>query len=276
MILRKLYYALSPNLRFKARKLFYLPFDLLDGIIGKRPKYVPPKGDIFIGSGDFVQQGNHHLELLISHLNLKPNETVLDIGCGMGRTAFPLATYLSQDAKYEGFDIVKKGVDWCNSKIKAYFPNFNFTYIPLDNDLYLKSKNQASDFVFPYESRTFDKVILFSVFTHMQIAEIENYLNEIKRVLKPEGLCLATFFIYNRRTESKISKQKQFNFPIQKEGYRLMDAKVKSANIAIEKAKLDQMISNSGLKKIKIIEGYWKDGLEKEDNDFQDILILGR
>ncbi len=276
MILRKIYYRLSPNLRFVVRKLLYLPIDTFESISGNRPKYVPPKGDIFIGSGDFIKQGNHHLELLKKHLNLKQNDSVLDMGCGMGRTALPLTKYLNSTARYEGFDVVKKAIEWCNSGIKKDFPNFNFTHIPLHNDLYLKSEGQASNFVFPYKDQCFDKVFLFSVFTHMQITEIENYLKEINRVLKPKGLCMATFFIYDDQTEKKISKQKNFNFPIQKKGYRLMDAQVKSANIAIEKVNLENIIFSSGLKIIKLIEGYWENGFKKQEIDFQDILILDK
>lgn len=273
MTLRKIYYRLSPKLRFTARKIFYLPTDLFELVSGRRQKHVPPKGDIFIGSGDFIQQGKHHLKLLKKHLDLSPDDYVLDIGCGMGRTALPLTSFLSPNSKFEGFDVVKKGIDWCNSKIKKDFPNFNFTYISLNNDLYHKSENQAREYIFPYASNSFDKAFLFSVFTHMQLPEIENYLKEIERVLKPKGVCLATFFIYDE-SEKEITRLKQFKFPIQKEGCRLMDKKVKSANIAIDRMKLDQMILGTKLYQVKVIEGYWNNGKKKSDNDFQDIVIL--
>ncbi|WP_417942051.1 hypothetical protein [Flavobacterium sp. RS13.1] len=65
MSLRSVYYSLTPKSRLLIRKLYYYPVDILDGILGKKNKYVPNKGDIFIGSGDFLAQGKHHLELLI-------------------------------------------------------------------------------------------------------------------------------------------------------------------------------------------------------------------
>lgn len=43
----------------------------------------------------------------------------MDIGSGIGRTAVPLTKFLNPDARYEGFDVVKKGVKWCNAKIKT-------------------------------------------------------------------------------------------------------------------------------------------------------------
>ncbi len=75
-------------MRLIARKLVYFPIDIWNGLFGKRHKFELPKGDIYIGSGDFIAQGKHQLDLLKEHANLKPNDTVLDIGSGIGRTAF--------------------------------------------------------------------------------------------------------------------------------------------------------------------------------------------
>jgi len=86
-LLRNFYYFLSPNKRLLARRLFYLPVDFWKSITGKRHKYEPPKGKIYIGSGDFLEQGIHHLDLLKKYIDLNPNDNVLDIGCGIGRTA---------------------------------------------------------------------------------------------------------------------------------------------------------------------------------------------
>lgn len=277
MSLRKLYYFLSPNLRSLARKLYYLPIDIYETLISRRQKYEPKKGDIYVGSGDFIKQGEHHLYLLREYAYLGKSDYVLDIGSGIGRTAVALTKYLNKEAKYEGFDVVEKGVKWCNSKIKRDFPNFNFAYVPLNNDLYNTSVKKASKFKFPYEKDTFDVVFLFSVFTHMKISEIDNYLSEIQRVLKPKAKCLATFFLYNSENENKISSIKNFGFPVKKEGFRLMSENVKSANIAIEENLLKQMISTKKLKIVSIMDGVWKSEFSSRksiSNEYQDIVIL--
>ena len=272
---RKLYYKLSPDMRLLVRKLFFLPVDLWETVTGKRHKYEPPKGDIYIGSGDFIKQGKHQLELLKEYISLKPDDAVLDVGSGIGRTAVPLTEYLTAEGRYEGFDAVEKGVNWCNKKIKKDFPNFNFIFVPLKNDLYNNSKNEAERFTFPYEDNSFDKVFLFSVFTHMTVKEIANYLCEIKRVLKPEGLCLATLFIYIGENEEMIAYRNHFLFPFAAEDYRLMSKDVKSANIALKEELLDKLILQSNLKRIKTIEGYWKDNISNHGkNNFQDMVIL--
>ncbi len=275
MSLRKLYYSLSPNLRFIARKIYYSPIDAWETLSRKRHKYEPLKGDIYTGSGDFIKQGNHHLELLIKHISLVPSDHVLDIGSGIGRTASALTNYIDKNGSYKGFDVVKKGVDWCKNRITKDNLNFEFLYVPLQNDLYNQSIGDAKAFTFPYKNDSFTKSFLFSVFTHMQKDEIENYLKEISRVLKPSGQCLATFFTYNQETENFTASNPGFNFPVNKETHRLMNAEVTAANIALFEPELDRMIAAAGLEKRAFIPGFWRDqGLKAKGRDFQDVLIL--
>jgi len=262
-------------MRLKARKLFFLPSDIVKKMSGKRAQYEPPRGDVYIGSGNFIKQGKHQFNLLKKHMALLPEDHLLDIGSGIGRTAAPLTQFLNKNGSYCGFDVVEKGVKWCNENIHRDFSNFNFIFAPLNNDLYNNCEEKADKFTFPYPKNSFNKAFLFSVFTHMKIEEIQNYLCEIKRVLQPSGLCLATFFIYNQKNENQIATREGFQFPIKKEGFRLMDEKVQAANIAIDEVLLDKMIATAGLLKIKMIDGFWKDfSLKNADIDFQDVVIL--
>ncbi|MCD9575621.1 class I SAM-dependent methyltransferase [Flavobacterium soyae] len=275
MNLRSLYYAISPKSRFLVRKIYYFPADFWNSLNRNKNKYEPKKGDIFIGSGDFLSQGKHHLELLKEYTSLQPDYSVLDVGCGIGRAAVPLTQYLSTKGKYEGFDVVKKGIDWCRKNISKDFSNFNFQHISLNNDLYNLTNQKAENFKFPYEDNSFDTVFLFSVFTHMQPKEVQNYLNEIYRVLKPDGKCLSTFFLYDDQNEEYISKEnKGFCFPYQKENYRLMNEKVPSANIAFKEELLFEMIQTSQLKLENKIYGTWSNRAVNDLFDYQDILIL--
>lgn len=67
---RNLYYLLNPTLRRMVRRIYYFPIDFIDRIIGKRDKLTPPKGKVFVGSGDFKLQGERLLSQLIKHANL--------------------------------------------------------------------------------------------------------------------------------------------------------------------------------------------------------------
>jgi SAM-dependent methyltransferase len=279
--LRKIWYNLSANQRFLIRKLYYFPADFKDSLTGKRHKYVAPRGYIYTGSpakaDDYLKQGKQQVELLREFIDLKPEDQVLDIGSGVGRTAIALTEYLNEKGSYHGFDAVEEGVSWCNNTIAKDFSNFKFDYVSLDNDLYNKSDIKADKFIFQYKDEQFDKVFLFSVFTHMMVSEIENYFKEIRRVLKPGGKCFTTLFYYNEQNEDYIASMENFNFPVVKDGYRLMSDKVKSANIALSETKLDEMITASGLIMVTKVDGFWKDKVKDKNRvEYQDILVLSK
>lgn len=268
--LRSYYYKLPPGLRLLGRKLYYFPIDLYEGITGKRSKNEPKKGDIYVGSSDFIAHGIRQTKVLQKYIDLKSTDHILDVGCGIGRTAVALTEVIT-NGTYEGFDAVEKGIIWCNKNIHKKHPHFNFKFTPIYNDLYNSFSQKAEDFTFPYDNSKFDKVFLFSVFTHMQIPEIKRYLYEVGRVLKNDGLCLSTFFLYD---ESK-KEGGSMHFPHTYDGYKLMDDKVTAANIAVSIRLLNEMAYAAGLEVTKIKEGFWRNDVQKEGADeFQDIVVF--
>jgi SAM-dependent methyltransferase len=129
---------------------------------------------------------------------LRPEHDVLDIGCGVGRTARYLCDYMDPNARYEGFDIKESLIEWCQAEITPRFPNFRFRFVPLYNSVYLPDPSlpSAVDLRFPYSESSFDFVFAHSVFTHMSPDASANYLHEIKRVLRPGGTCYSTWFLF--------------------------------------------------------------------------------
>jgi ubiquinone/menaquinone biosynthesis C-methylase UbiE len=273
---RFLYYLLPTPIRLFARRLYYLPVDAYEYATGKRQKGVPPRGKIFIGHGDYVKQGEKFLNYFRELAGLQPNHAVLDIGCGIGRMAVPLTRFLNEQGTYDGFDIVKSGIDWCNKHISSQHPNFRFQYTGLYNQLYNTSdKSDARSFIFPYENAKFDFVFLTSVFTHMMPAEVEHYINEIGRVMKPGATCLMSFFIINCVSEDLMFKKPtHMNFPINKEFYRLHSAQVDTANVAYDEEWLLEKLENAGLKMESIQYGQWcgRDSYF----DYQDLVICSK
>lgn len=252
----------------------YYPIDLLDKVLKRRPGLVPPKGLIFTGQGNFITAGDELLKNIISTCNLHKDHYVLDVGCGIGRVARPLTQYLSDKGRYEGFDVVKDGVNWCKKHYKTH-KNFNFRYIPLENDLYnLDSNERASNFSFPYGDERFNVVILISVFTHMQPDEVENYLNEIARVLKPGGRCFATFFLINNSSESYLDNSAKPFFPYRYDDYFLHNNRVKNANIAYRISFIEDTANKLGLKIYQLNEGWWAGRPAEKCMNFQDIIVF--
>jgi len=272
---RNFFYALPPSLRFAARRLYYLPIDLYEDWTGKRAALTPPKGLIYTGSGDFQKQGQELLRLLQDFGQLRPQHRILDIGSGIGRLAVALTNYLDEEGQYEGFDVVKLGVDWCQKHITPAHPNFHFQYIPLENDLYRTSGQRAAEFKFPYADEHFDVAAVFSVFTHMLPEQVANYMREIERVLRPGGRCLATFFIMNENAQELMSDNSDFQFHHNYGYYWLMNKKVQSANVAFtENYLLDTLIEENDLHLRSLYYGYWSGRPKQDCPNFQDVVVV--
>jgi SAM-dependent methyltransferase len=170
----------------------------------------------------FRRAGDRYLELFIELGGLKPNHAVLEPGCGTGRMARPLTGYLSADGTYDGFDVVREAVETCVQEIGADHPNFRFQHVDVHNSVYNpKGGLDPESFAFPYPDDSFDLVFLTSVFTHMLPPEVRHYMNEIRRVLKPTGRSLMTFFLLNPEATAAIEAgQTKRTFEHEGDGYR--------------------------------------------------------
>ncbi len=274
MILRKIYYSFPPKLRRTIRRGWYFPIDLWTKVTGDSIPLVPPKGKIFTGSGDFVKQGDVIFSNILRLCDLQREDHVLDIGSGIGRVARPMAAFLHKSGSYDGFDIVEEGIEWCKMNYKNY-PNFHFTWIPLQNDLYNLSTDKTADqFKFPYPSESFDLIVLNSVFTHMQIADVANYVSEISRMLKKGKVCYCTFFIITDQSEKYLNTSENPFFKYRYDQYYLHDDQVKDANIAFKLSYLEDLLNINGLRIRSLHEGWWSGRKQEETIEFQDVLVM--
>ena len=127
----------------------------------KNIPFPPANLHICFGGGDFRAIGNKMISICKDKLELTPGEKVLDIGCGIGRMAFPLLEYLDDRGGYEGFDTFPVGIKWCLENISPEFPNFGFQLVDIFNSTYNPgSRVKASEFLFPFERGSFDFVLL--------------------------------------------------------------------------------------------------------------------
>jgi SAM-dependent methyltransferase len=156
----------------------------------------------------FKQNGEEFFTIFVNLCGLKPNHRVLDIGSGIGRKTLPLLNYLTIGS-YEGLDLIEAQVKWCQEKFSPEYPNFHFQRIDVWNELYNPSgKVKASEYQFPFEDGEFDFVILGSVFTHMFVEDMRNYVSEISRVLKPGARGMISYFLLNPESEKLIAEEK--------------------------------------------------------------------
>lgn len=261
--------------RLKGYLLFAEGFlrDTFGTLTGRRPELTPPFSYArYVGKGDFHVVGQEFLGHLKTLLGVQPHHAVLDVGSGIGRIAVALTGYLSPQGSYEGFDIVPVGVEWCQEKITPRFPNFRFQLADVYNKYYHpEGKYQASEYKFPFDSQTFDVVILTSVFTHMLREDVEHYLGEIARVLKEDGKVFMTFFILNEETVRAIEQgSTEIPFGPDNEGQRLQSEEFPEMAVGFDDTVMREMVEGSNLKIEGIHHGTWRG---TEGTSFQDIVI---
>jgi SAM-dependent methyltransferase len=181
-------------------------------MLQKEDALMPPSELNFVGKGDFLELGEGILRELIEFGGLNADDHVLDVGCGIGRAAIPLTGFLSEKGRYDGFDIVPAGITWCTENITKKYANFKFKLANVYNKVYHPSgSHRADEYTFPYPDDSFDFVFLVSVFTHMLPPGLENYLSEICRVMKRDGRCYISYFLFDGETERLIKSKKTHN-----------------------------------------------------------------
>ena len=267
----------TKRLRRRARQgLEYLAaahIDLRLWLTGKADPELPPLRMRFVGMGDFRAIGEELLGLLVRYGGLRPSDRVLDIGCGIGRVAIPMTRYLDPAATYDGFDIVKRGIDWCSRHITPRHPNFHFSLVDVRSSEYRDGGGaDASRFRFPFGDHSFDFAFATSLFTHLVFAETRQYLRESYRVLAPGGRLFATFFLVDDFAKSKLpSRDPRFQFAYADGPQRLANADNPAAGVAIEQSAALELIREAGFAAHEIHYGQW---CERPGGvTFQDVVV---
>ena len=180
--------ALPLSLRMRLKQARAAAMDVISPVTEPR---VPPRRMTTIGGGDFVVVGEAFARKLIA-TGLRPDDCLLDVGCGQGRMARPLVGYLTR-GRYEGFDVDQAAIVWCRDAYRDV-PNFTFTHLNAFNRRYNPVGTEGR-VRFPYADGLFDAALAASVFTHMFENRVLNYLEEMSRVLEPGGFALVTVFL---------------------------------------------------------------------------------
>jgi len=150
------------------------------------------------GGRNFYRIGNQLSEYLKTYASLSKDSKVLEIGCGCGRTAFALARVLD-DGNFTGIDIEKQSLESCKHVPLLSHKRFRFDYLDVQNNTYNPTgASRADEYKFPYKGGEFDIIYLISVFTHMLTNDVNNYITEISRMLRPGGICMVSTFLMDK------------------------------------------------------------------------------
>lgn len=97
---------------------------------------------------------------------------VLDFGCGCART---INFITSERWQLLGCDVNTEAIEWC----KKSFPQVDFLVNGHSPPL-------------PFQSSSFDVVYAISIFTHLDITRQRQWFQELRRILREEGILLVT------------------------------------------------------------------------------------
>jgi ubiquinone/menaquinone biosynthesis C-methylase UbiE len=111
------------------------------------------------------------LETMLETLNLRPNEYVLDLGCGLGKIAEYITT--KTGARVLGVDFAEKVIHWAQTYIHS--PESKLTFqVGNMNELTLPPS-------------TFDAIISIDTLYPWNVSDLEVTISNLKEALKPTG-----------------------------------------------------------------------------------------
>lgn len=232
------------------------------------PHYLPG-----IGIGDFIQAGEDLVRLLRTLGGLGPEDTVLDMGCGLGRVAIPLQRVID-GGSYDGFDIVPEIVHWNSVNITGVMPSFVFHHLDVRNSTYNpKGRVEPVNVSFPFPDGSFSFAFATSLFSHLLADATQLYLEELRRVLRPDGRAVLTFFLLNDEVESRAERgETDIAFPIRCEHGRLNNLDQPEDAVAYDWEWLDERVNDLGFDVCSIHWGRWSGNTE--GLSYQDVLVL--
>lgn len=261
---------MAPELLRSARELPLPPIPLMRAV-GHRQASDDAIPEQFIAVGKhFV----HHFKTLIG---LEPEWRVLEVGCGCGRIARQLTDALDSTGSYDGIDVAQHHVQWCTDNITTHYPNFHFWHGDIHNTLYNPSgRLRAADYSFPFDTASFDFVFLTSVFTHMFPRDIDRYMAEITRVLRPGGRTFITYYLLNRESRAaNATGNTAVHFaPRRWRPYWLSDPSIPEAVVALEERLVTKQHEREGMLIERVYYGSWVS--RRTAPSFQDIMVATR
>ncbi|CAM1362407.1 class I SAM-dependent methyltransferase [Tenacibaculum xiamenense] len=152
-----------------------------------------------INSGFIHPKGEASTDILLSELDIKENETILELGFGTGSTLIKILT-LTKKVKLYGLEksplMLKKALArlrFCGVKDCV-----NLNLLNIDNSI-------------PFESNFFDKIYVESVLSIQEGEDLVSMLSELSRVLKTNGVLCINELLWSPNTDQdKINSVNAF------------------------------------------------------------------
>jgi SAM-dependent methyltransferase len=235
---------------------------------------LPPENLLVgVGPGEYWRIGHEMVALLNELVTVQPDDRILDVGCGLGRVAWPLASRLGRKGRYTGLDVSKQYVEWCRKSLGLPRRRFTFQQADIRTSAYnTEGRVPPEEFVFPWPDESFDLTLSISLFTHLLPAALQQYLREIRRTLRPGGRLFSTFFLLDAR--GKVAVESGFTYPTFTapiENGLLHDPLVPEDGVAYEPEWICKIFADAGLGVTRVDDGTWK--TFAEGRSYQDVVV---
>lgn len=159
----------------------------------------PPEMRALVGPTDPAMFDNRDGTPVFGGLKPEQYRKVLDFGCGCGRLARQMIQQTPRPARYLGLDLHAGMIRWCTENLAPAAPGFEFRH----HDVYYAGFNPVPDrplyAPLPVGDGSFSLAVAISVFTHLTQVQTEAYLKELARILEPDGILLATWFLFDKQ-----------------------------------------------------------------------------
>ena len=116
---------------------------------------------------------NNKINHIIKKLNIKPNQKVLDIGCGWGSLAIDIAK--TMQCEVTGITLSKNQLKYCKQKAKK-----------------LNLENQVNFKLMDYRelNEKFDRIVSIGMFEHVGRKFYKNFFKQVDKLLLKDGVAL--------------------------------------------------------------------------------------
>lgn len=230
-----------------------------------------------VGGGDprIVGMASYYI---LKRYGISSCKNLLDVGCGIGRV---LASFLENEQEIEftlGVDMMSDAIDFCKSAILD--PRSEFVTVTDRNEHYNSFLTETKDAELSWDKLTkkfegkFDRIISFSVFTHLYEEDFARLLKHIKKMLSNDGVFVFTCFNLNANSNARIKSGKTlYKFPdgkYDKAGTFIGTASDPLAFIAFPEDMICEMVYSAGFDIVKKEYGGWS-GLSGDV--LQDVMI---
>ncbi len=243
-----------------------------------RPPLPPDNLLSGLGPGDYWEVGSQTVSLIERTVGVRRSDRVLDVGCGLGRIAWPLARRLGRRGSYTGLDAAGVYIDWCRSNLALDPQRFTFHHADLRSTAYnTHGTILPEEFTFPWTDGSFDLTVATSIFTHLLPGAVERYLGEIARTLRPGGRLYSSFFLLDDEGKRAVAAgftYPTFTTPI--EHGIVHDPEVPEDGVAYDPDWVFSIFAAAGLEVTAVHSGHWKEWAEPDRPTYQDLVLAVR